>query len=57
MEAFLVACCLLTGATSVVALLRAVIKTEGLSAALCVLLAGCMAVATGLLLALIVRGL
>lgn len=49
MEAFLIFCCALTGATSVVALLRAVIKTEGMSAALCVLLAACSAVATVLL--------
>lgn len=55
MVAFLIVCCVLTGVTSVVALLRAVVRTEGMSAALCVLLGACMAVATVLLIALTVK--
>lgn len=46
MELLLICFCLLTGTTSVVSLLYAVAKTEGLRAALCVLISACMAVIT-----------
>lgn len=49
MDAFLIACCVLTGVTSIMALTYAVMKTEGLRVALCVLLGACTAVASVML--------
>lgn len=46
MELLLICFCLLTGTTSVVSLLYAITKSEGLRSALCVLISACMAVIT-----------
>lgn len=55
METFLIGCCVLTGMTSIAALLYAVVKTEGFRVALCVLLGSCTTVATILLIAWVLK--
>lgn len=55
MDAFLIFCCVVTGLTSIAALLYAVVKTEGVRVALCVLLGSCSAMATIMLVAWLIK--